>query len=168
MSENHSELRVVRRQRDGRRRFDADAKQALVEAALKSGVSVARLAQQNNVNANLLRKWITKYLLARGGDTAPPALQDGRDATKEESPCVVDEPAMEQQPAFVPVVSFSQPVASPVPLHTAPTSDAPIAVKLHVRLPNGVEFHLAQTAGEELESIVQMLGRMTCSSSTKA
>jgi transposase-like protein len=30
----------------------------LIEAALRPGVSVARMAQEHGINANLLRKWI--------------------------------------------------------------------------------------------------------------
>ena len=65
MAEKNSELKVVRQSRDGRRQYDEKGKRALNEAALCSGVSVARLAQEHGVNANLLRKWITKYLLER-------------------------------------------------------------------------------------------------------
>ncbi|MGT2430693.1 hypothetical protein ACU4HD_22125 [Cupriavidus basilensis] len=43
-----------------------------------------------------------------------------------------------------------------------------MAVALHVRLPNGVEFDLAEANVEELATIVQMLGRMPCSGSTTA
>ena len=44
--------------RNGRRRYDAASKQRLVEACLQPGVSLARLALQHGVNANLLRKWV--------------------------------------------------------------------------------------------------------------
>ena len=71
MSEHDSELQVVSRSRDGRRRYDEKGKRALVEAALRPGISVARLAQEHGVNANLLRKWITKYLLERESDRCP-------------------------------------------------------------------------------------------------
>jgi len=37
-----------------------------------------------------------------------------------------------------------------------------------VRLPNGVEFDFGEANLEELTTIVQMLGRMPCSGSTKA
>ncbi|MFO0734174.1 MAG: transposase [Nitrospiraceae bacterium] len=165
MSERRSELRVIHRNRDGRRRFDAAAKQALVEAALHSGVSVARLAQQHEVNANLLRKWITKYLLARGSDAA--AAPQAERLTDQESPRIVEVIADAKQGAFIPAVSISPPVMSPRTQEPAAIAVAPSAM-LHVRLPNGAEFDLAQAAGVELETIVQMLGRMTCSSSTKA
>src|SRR5882757_8827206 len=65
MNGKDSELRVVRRSSDGRRRYDEGGKRVFIEAALRPGASVARLAQEHGVNANLLRKWITKYLLER-------------------------------------------------------------------------------------------------------
>ncbi|AJY62289.1 transposase [Burkholderia glumae] len=65
MADKDSELRVVRQNSDGRRRYDEKGKRALVEAALRPGVSVARLAQEHGINANLLRKWISKYLMER-------------------------------------------------------------------------------------------------------
>jgi len=55
MSEHDSELRVVSRSRDGRRRYDEKGKRALVEAALRPGMSVARLAQEHGVNATQTR-----------------------------------------------------------------------------------------------------------------
>ena len=51
---------VVKRTCDGRCRYDPQVKQELVRRALQPGVSVAKLAMQHGVNANLLRKWITQ------------------------------------------------------------------------------------------------------------
>ena len=52
---------VVGRKRNGRCVYNRKAKRALVEAALLPGVSVARLALDHAVNANLLRKWVQAY-----------------------------------------------------------------------------------------------------------
>jgi transposase len=52
---------VKGRKSNGRCVYDRKAKRALVEAALLPGVSVARLALDHAVNANLLRKWIRLY-----------------------------------------------------------------------------------------------------------
>ncbi|WP_430640220.1 transposase [Bradyrhizobium cytisi] len=46
--------------RNGRRRYDPASKQRPVEAYLQPGVSLAGLALQHGVNANLLRKWVAK------------------------------------------------------------------------------------------------------------
>ena len=64
MTENSSELipgLVIGRKRDGRCIYSKEGKQALVIASVRRGASVARIAQQHGVNANLLRKWIDAY-----------------------------------------------------------------------------------------------------------
>src|SRR5580698_9297024 len=77
MADKHSELRVVRQSSDGRRRYDEKGKRTLIETALRPGMSVARLAQEHGINANLLRKWITKYLMERESSRCAQAAQDG-------------------------------------------------------------------------------------------
>jgi transposase len=65
MAEHDSELLrrlVVGSKRDGRPRYDKQAKAELVQACLNPGVSVARVALEHGINANLLRKWITLHL----------------------------------------------------------------------------------------------------------
>ena len=64
MEENQSRLScalVIKRLRDGRCQYDRRAKRELVEASLQPGISVAKLAYQHALNANLLRKWIVQY-----------------------------------------------------------------------------------------------------------
>jgi transposase len=185
-----SELRVVRESRDGRRRYDEKGKRALVEAALQPGVSVSRMALEHGINANLLRKWITKYLLERekGSSGAAHEAVADRDlpspatevVPQADSPHRVDCVAIDlsaprealaarTSSAFVPVVPAtaafvpeeSIPVRAPVPL--APS----ITLALHVRLSNGVEFDIADATIDELATVVQMLGRMPCSGSTR-
>lgn len=41
---------VVDRKRDGRRKYDEDAKRELIQACLKPGVSIARTAMEHDVN----------------------------------------------------------------------------------------------------------------------
>ena len=65
MSEIDAE--VVRRlvtghKNDGRAVYDPQAKAEVVQACLKPGVSVARMALQCGINANLLRRWITQRM----------------------------------------------------------------------------------------------------------
>jgi transposase-like protein len=52
---------VVDRKRDGRRKYDEDAKRELIQECLKPGVSIARTAMEHDVNPNLVRTWISKY-----------------------------------------------------------------------------------------------------------
>jgi transposase len=49
---------VVGHKRDGRCQYDPQVKQELVRRCIHPGVSVARIAMQHGVNANLLRVWI--------------------------------------------------------------------------------------------------------------
>jgi transposase len=75
MTEHNSEFLqrlVVGSKRDGRRRYDKQAKAELVQACLKPGVSVARVALEHGINANLLRKWITLHLQKQ--EQSPAAL----------------------------------------------------------------------------------------------
>ena len=161
MSEHDSELQVVSRSRDGRRRYDEKGKRALVEAALRPGMSVARLAQEHGVNANLLRKWITKYLLERESDRCAKdgaVVVDSGDGVRVRDGVPVAPQGETSTPAFVPVVAAAA-VAPSVPSN-------PIAFALNVRLPNGVEFNLGQAGIDELSTLVQMFGRLPCSGST--
>lgn len=172
MTDKDSELAVVRRSSDGRRRYDEKSKRALIEAALRPGVSVARLAQEHGINANLLRKWITKYLMEREKGISP-ALQDNGNnecdlsRSDESINAVAIDPPGSRKPvpaavtpsAFVPVVSA--PLAQP----STPPS---MTLALHVRLSNGVELELGGAIAtiDELATIVQILGRLPCSGST--
>lgn len=51
---------VLGRDRGGRCKYDPQAKTELIQECMKPGVSVARMAMQHGINANLLRAWITK------------------------------------------------------------------------------------------------------------
>ena len=108
MMENKSRLSrplVVGRQSNGRCRYDPEAKQELVEACFQPGVSVARMALEYGINANLLRKWINQYREAVGSVTlsTPAPLS-----------------------AFAPVLS----VDTPKPVETRLTVALPTGVKL--------------------------------------
>ncbi|AEA66080.1 transposase [Burkholderia gladioli] len=176
MTDKDSELRVVRHNSDGRRRYNEKGKRALVEAALRPGVSVARLAQEHGINANLLRKRISKCLMEREKGLVP-ASQDNDVDERDLPPAVeaidgvaIDLPgslkrisATVPPPAFVPVVSAP-------PLTSLSPPSASMTLALHVRLSNGVELELGKAIAtvDELTTLVQILGRMPCSGSTKA
>jgi transposase len=67
---------VVGHKANGRCVYSRAGKRALVEQALRPGVSTARLAMTHGVNANLLRKWIRAYQTTQDAprDLAMPAL----------------------------------------------------------------------------------------------
>ncbi|WP_232484065.1 transposase [Burkholderia gladioli] len=146
----------------------------MVEAALRPGVSVARLAQEHGINANLLRKWISKYLMEREKGLVP-ASQDN-DADGHDLPPaveVVDGLAI-GLPGSLKRISATAPASAFVPVVSAPSltppTSASMTLALHVRLSNGVELELGKAIAtvDELTTLVQILGRMPCSGSTKA
>ena len=172
MEENNPKLRVVRRDRGGRSCYDPVGKRALIEACLRPGASVARLALENGVNANLLRKWVTRYLLERecaaAGETptehdAGPQTDGAR--TVDAMPVAAMPRAAQSTPvAFVPIVAASPTAAE---ASSAQLAAPCVTLALHVRLPNGVQFDVEQTSLETLSGVVQMLERLPCSGSTQ-
>jgi transposase len=58
--EASGKLRVISVLPNGRRQYDPVAKERLIGACLEPGVSVARLALDHGINANLLRNWVVK------------------------------------------------------------------------------------------------------------
>ena len=139
MSEHVAELKrrlIVGHKRDGSACYDWQAKQELIAAGLRPGVSVARLALEHEINANLLRTWIRKHLDRQnllhhsGMPTVAPS-------------------------AFVPVV----PVAMGSRSRGA-------CSELAVRLPNGVRVECASLGADQLSQLLQLLHALPCSAST--
>ena len=141
MAEKHPELSrrlVVGHKRDGRRSYDKEAKRELIEAAMRPGVSVAGIALQHGINANLLRTWITRYRRQRGGMV-------GRPATGMEVASVGT--------AFVPVIATG-----------APARSRPVRFGAH--LPNGIKLELNEVGPHELSALLRLLCELPCSGST--
>lgn len=145
---NDSELRLVvtGTGRDGRRRYDVQSKYALARACLQPGVSLAGIARQHGVNANLLRKWVLSYQLA--GDAGAPAV-----AMKD---CAE---------AFVPVVlagsSTTRIEKQRRPVAVAPGALVIAPARLRAQLPNGVtlEFECTDRDVVLVSTVIEMLGR---------
>lgn len=140
MTEKDSELLqrlVVGSKRDGRRRHDKQAKAELVQACLKPGASVARVALEHGINANLLRKWITLHL------------------QKQEPPAIATSQSVAPSPSsFVPVVQ-------------AGSCGKQAAPGLRARLPNGIEVSLSGHDEDALSSLLRLLCTLPCSASTR-
>lgn len=133
---------VTGRKNDGRAVYDPQAKAEVVRACVKPGVSVARMALQCGINANLLRRWITQSM---GADMKASRSNMSSVATAHSE-------------AFVPLrlaASGALPVTAVV-----------LKVLLHARLPNGVEIDLSDTSPGELLPVLELLGRLPCSDST--
>ncbi|WP_175924552.1 IS66-like element accessory protein TnpA [Burkholderia latens] len=150
---------VIGRKRDGRREYDDAARDELVQICLQPGVSIARTAMEHGLNPNLLRSWIARYQkiqaqLEHERVARTPAISDG---------VTIDLP--NPPSAFVPIVAATaSPCAQPSELSPLPSS---MVLSLHVRLSNGVEFDLGEASIDELATVIQMLGRLPCSGSTK-
>jgi hypothetical protein len=100
-------------------------------------VSVARVALEHGVNANLLRKWITLHLQRQ----EPSAVVTAQSAAPSPSP-------------FVPVVPAS-------------SCGKQAESGLRVRLPNGIEISLSGHGEDALSSLLRLLCTLPCSVSTR-
>jgi transposase len=142
MTEKPTELSkrlVVGHKRDGRSCYDPEAKRELIEACLRPGVSVARMALQHGVNANLLRTWMTRH-------------------RREHE--LVDRPALAMMvasggSAFVPVVAAKAPARSQ-------------PVRFCAQLPNGIKLDWSAVDPHELALLLRLLNELPCSGSTLA
>lgn len=128
---------VIGRKRDGRSVYDETAKAELVALCMQPGTSVSRLARECGVNANQLSAWVRQH----ERKNAPPAQA---------------QLAQVPTPAFVPVT-----------VEATPTAPAEPALDLQARLPNGVVIDLRGCDLEQAGRLVEALGRMRCSVSTK-
>lgn len=129
---------IASRKRDGRCVYDAQAKQELIEACAQPGISMARLARDCGINANLLNTWVRKH---------------ERKAVALSMPAAVEADA--GVPAFVPVCI------------EAPARPEQANVQLQARLPNGVAVDLGGCDLPQACALLEALGRLRCSASTK-
>lgn len=142
---------VVGQKRDGRCRYDPQLKQELIRQCMLPGVSVAGMAMQHGINANLLRTWITKSQSSK-------ALTVHR---------AVSETAAQDVQAFVPVQvqagAASAAVAMPTKACGAASKSPAVSMRIQVQLPNGIAVDLGQARMEELSGVMQMLCHLPCS-----
>ena len=137
---------VMRQKRDGRSVYDPSAKVELLRLAQQPGVSLAKIARACGMNANVLGNWMRQ---------AERGQADRAGAGSE----VVDIAA----PAFVAVQVESLPQAqSPLP---SPSPSPPW--ELQLRLPNGVSVDVRSCEIDGALKLIEALGRMRCSASTK-
>jgi transposase len=135
---------VVGHKRDGRSIYDDKAKRELVLACREPGASMARIARECGVNANLLAGWVRQHerIVAEG---RPPGGE------------IVEAPASAPASAFVPVCI--EPAGQDV-------ADAPV-VSLQARLPNGIVLDLQGCELGQACSVIEALGKLRCFASTK-
>lgn len=144
---NPLRLEVVGVLRNGRRRYDLASKRRLVEACLQPDVSLAGLALQHGVNANLLRKWVAEHRRQQRTGVAEGAIERALDI-------------------FVPVVELCgvagpppppapSPIRQPVRPPKARPTDPP-GPRLTVEMPNGVTLRL-ECSGQDAELVSAMI-----------
>lgn len=142
---------VLSHQRDGRCRYDLRVKQELVRRCLQPGVSVAAMAMQHGVNANLLRKWITQW-------------QSRNTVAEQQS---LPEVSLQNASPFLAVqVRTSAPnFRATAPTKTSAASNRPPTQAMHLRvqLPNGVAVDLGVTPMQDLLCVMQTLCSLQCS-----
>lgn len=131
---------------NGKRRYDAQSKQRLIEASLQPGVSVAGLALQAGVNANQLRRWIRLYQERGGLKRASPAISPMSTSTAPS--------------AFLPVVEVRRHAVLEAAPGSAPARPAPRA-QLTAEMPNGVTLRLDCTEHDAplVSAMIEGLGR---------
>jgi transposase len=145
---NSLRLEVVGVLRNGRRRYDPASKRRLVVACLQPDVSLASLALQHGVNANLLRKWVAEHQRQQRNGVAAGAIER---ATEVFVPvvelCDVAGPAEPPAPA---------PLQHPTHRAKAARQPDPPAPRLTVEMPNGVTLRL-ECSGQDVDLVSAMI-----------
>ena len=131
---------VVGHKADGHSLYDEQAKAELVALCMQPGASVSRLARECGVNANQVCRWLRER-----GHVRRPRAPAGR------------------------VLSSPSPfVAVPVMATTVPdTVGVSSVVQLQARLPNGVAIDMGGIDVGHIGQVIEALGRLRCSGSTK-
>lgn len=130
---------VVGHKRDGRSIYDEQAKRELVLACREPGASIAKLARDCGVNANQVNSWVRLYerQLAKSMAASAEVVVEAKTS------------------AFVAleVAAAHQEEAS--------------SMDMQARLPNGVVVDLHGCDMQQALAMIEALGRMRCSASTK-
>ena len=132
---------VVGHKADGRSRYDEQAKAELVALCMQPGASVSRLARECGVNANQVCRWL-------------------RERGRVRRPRPVASRAMSTPAPFVAVSVVS------TPMPADERTQAPM--QMQARLPNGVAIELGGIDVRHVSQVIEALGRLRCSGSTKA
>lgn len=131
---------VVGHKRDGRSIYNPIAKAELIEVCRRGEVSMAKLARECGVNANQLNSWVRQH------ERAAAKQIEG----------LVDDVTRVQPSAFV-----------PVQIEANVTPEPACVIGMQARLPNGVTIDLREVDLRKLGEVIETLGRLRCSVSTK-
>ena len=136
MEERIEGLTIVSgRMKDGRRKYDRQAKRVLIERCLRGDESIARIAQAHDINPNLLHKWITGYRRQ--------AAANG-----------LEKAGNRRLPPFIAVVATPQ-VAPETVVRVPSTHHSVKAI-----LPNGIVLEIGEADGARLEALLDALWKL--------
>lgn len=143
MSEDIEELArrlVIGHKRDGRSIYDPQAKAELIAICRRGEVSMAKLARECGVNANQLNSWVRQHERVAAGGAGVTAGE---------------------------VVEVASSAFVPVEIEASAAQEAACVIGLQARLPNGVTIELRELQPRHLADVMNALGRLRCSASTK-
>ena len=146
MADDLEELKlrlVAGHKRDGRTVYDETAKSELVALCLRPGASVSRLARECGVNANQVSRWLREHGHGRRSRTAVASV------------------------ASTPSAFMAVPVVAAPATPDDRDNGANAVVSLQARLPNGVSIDLRGVEQRHVGGVLEALGRLRCSASTK-
>jgi transposase len=144
--EDLSRRLLIGRKSDGRGVYDEGAKAELVAACGRPGASVSRLARQCGINANQLSRWVREH------------------SERHQRSVVADSGTAREVFVAMPVAA---PTATSPTVPAADESQPTARMNLQARLPNGVVFDLRELDGQQAGVVIEALGRVRCSASTK-
>jgi transposase len=132
---------ITRVTRKGRPNYPIDFKRRLAELACEPGISVAKLALEHGINANLVFKWRRHY---RAGWFGEPRLAHH----------AALDPRMGEGPKLLPVMSVSPIVGQP----TAPNDVQP-AVALEIVIAGATVRVLGELSRDALRTVLDCLAQ---------
>jgi transposase len=119
---------IVGHGRDGRCLYDPEAKRELVEVCLQPGISVAKVALEYGINANLLRKWMGHYReTGHAGRNSSLAL-----------PAFVPVQSLNVEKSVESIFSAELPNGVKLAMQTVALSDLPLILRALAELPCSV------------------------------
>ncbi|MBP8184102.1 MAG: transposase [Rhodoferax sp.] len=143
---------VLGHDRGGRCRYDPQAKAELIQECMKPGVSVARIAMQHGINANLLRAWITKVQSANAIAMQISPTEAALDTAQAFVPVMLETTVVPEQQANIPATAAQR--------HGNATTTL---LHIQIRLANAVTVDLGETRVDELSQVLQVLNALPCS-----
>ncbi len=157
MEDDGRKLRVAAVHPSGRRTFDPVLKARLIESCLHPGASVAQLALDHGINANLLWKWIRQHRLARK-DTAMIAPPSTPAFIPVQLASAADQTTSRQSSAFA--LDLAGPRGEVPRSESEKIGPLSSPAKVSASLPNGVKLTLECGDERAVAALIGALGHV--------